>query len=169
MNIFYLSDCPEQSAKDHCDKHVVKMILETAQLLSTAHRVLDGDGYADNMGLYKTTHKNHPSAVWVRSNKQAYDWTYMLLVHLCEEYTRRYHKEHKTSRLIPWLLVAPENIEPESWEQPKVFNPPPQCMPDEYKCLNSVDAYRNYYKGEKAYFAKWNYSQVPQWWTQCTK
>jgi len=164
MNIFYLDKSFAKSAKYHCDKHVVKMILETAQLLSTAHRELDGDEYADSMGLYKATHKNHPSAVWVRSKKESYDWTYMLFVKLCEEYTRRYHKEHKTSRLIPWLLVAPENIEPYDWSSIKDFVPPPQCMPDEYKHKDTVTAYRNYYKGEKAYFAKWNYSQVPQWW-----
>ena len=104
MNIFYLNKSFRQTAKDHCDKHVVKMILETAQLLSTAHRVLDGDEYADRVNLYKATHKNHPSAVWVRSNKEAYDWTYMLLVQLCKEYTKRYNKEHKTARLIPWLV-----------------------------------------------------------------
>jgi len=158
MNIFYLSDCPEQSAKDHCDKHVVKMILETAQLLSTAHRVLDGDEFADSRGLYKCTHKNHPSAVWVRASDANYKWTCQLFYYLNKEYTRRYKKIHKSFMLMQTLAIVPDNISDDD------FVEPPQCMPDEYKCLNSVDAYRNYYKGEKAYFAKWNYSQVPQWW-----
>ena len=166
MNIFYLDKSFRQTAKDHCDKHVVKMILETAQLLSTAHRVLDGDEYADSMGLYKATHKNHPSAVWVRSNKEAYDWTYMLFVQLCEEYTLRYHKEHKTARLIPWLLAAPKSIEPVDWSSIKDFVPPPQCMPDEYKHEDTVTAYRNYYKGAKRSIATWRYSDKPIWWTE---
>ena len=161
MNIFYLNKSFRQTAKDHCDKHVVKMILETAQLLSTAHRVLDGNEYADSMGLYKATHKNHPSAVWVRSNKIAYDWTYMLFVQLCEEYTKRYNKEHKTARLIPFLLNAPKSIDPT-----KEFTPPPQCMPDEYKHEDTVIAYRNYYRGEKSKFAEWRYSETPDWWKE---
>ena len=111
MNIFYLDKSFTKSAEYHCDKHVVKMILETAQLLSTAHRVLDGDAKADIVGLYKCTHKNHPSSVWVRSNQGAYQWTFMLFERLCKEYTRRYDKVHKSARLLPFLLSYPENIE----------------------------------------------------------
>ena len=66
MNIFYLHKDPKTCAEMHCDKHVVKMVLEYAQLLSTAHRVLDGDEWADKAQLYKATHKNHPSAIWAR-------------------------------------------------------------------------------------------------------
>mgnify|MGYP003116755144 FL=1 len=166
MNIFYLNKSFRQTAKDHCDKHVVKMILETAQLLSTAHRILDGNEYADSMGLYKATHKNHPSAIWVRSNKESYDWTYMLFVKLCDEYTKRYNKEHKTAGLIPWLLAAPKNIPPLIWDRQAKFVPPPQCMPDKYKDEDTVTAYRNYYKAEKRHFAKWGYSDKPAWWTE---
>ena len=68
MNIFYLDRNPVVAAQMMCDKHVVKMILESAQILSTAHRVLDGDEHADNVGMYKMTHKNHPSTIWVRAN-----------------------------------------------------------------------------------------------------
>ena len=72
MNIFYLDSDPYVAAKMHCDKHVVKMILESAQMLSTAHRVLDGDEYADERGLYKMAHKNHPSTIWVRTSTDNY-------------------------------------------------------------------------------------------------
>ena len=162
MNIFYLDKSFTKSAEYHCDKHVVKMILETAQLLSTAHRVLDGDAKADIVGLYKCTHKNHPSSVWVRSNQGAYQWTFMLFERLCKEYTRRYDKVHKSARLLPFLLSYPENIEFSAWNAELI--PPPQCMPEEYKHEDTVTAYRNYYMGAKNSFAKWAHSATPDWW-----
>ena len=157
MNIFYLSDCPVDASSFHCDKHVVKMILEYAQLLSTAHHVLDGDDAPE--GIYKCTHKNHPSAVWVRQSKANYLWTLDLLLHLLDEYQYRYKKIHKTSRLLLQLNQVPMNI-PDMG-----FTDPPQCMPDEYKCDDAVQAYRNYYNGDKASFAVWNYSATPTWYT----
>ena len=104
MNIFYLHNNPIKSAKMHCDKHVVKMVIEYAQLLSTAHRMLDGTQYTDassgrriqrwkldnsNMDgvLYKASHINHPSAIWVRENAIQYQYMYDLFVELCDEYT----------------------------------------------------------------------------------
>lgn len=156
MNIFYLSACPVTAASYHCDKHVVKMILEYAQLLSTAHHVLDEDEAPE--GIYKKTHVNHPSAVWVRQSKANYLWTLDLLLHLLEEYQHRYKKVHKTFRLLPKLVQHPMNIPDED------FTDPPQCMPDEYKCDDAVEAYRNYYRGAKAYFASWKNTPTPQWW-----
>lgn len=157
MNIFYLHENPVTAARYHCDKHVVKMILEYAQLLSTAHHILDGDDAPE--GIYKCTHKNHPSAVWVRQSKDNYMWTFDLLNWLLTEYTERYNKIHKTSRLIPELVQPPVNI-PDTG-----FTQPPQCMPDEYKCDDAVEAYRNYYIGDKASFAVWKYSAPPMWYT----
>ena len=87
MNIFYLDKDPKKCAEMHCDKHVVKMILEYAQLLSTAHRVLDGNEWADHVGLYKATHKNHPSAIWARESAGNYFWLNKLFQELCKEYT----------------------------------------------------------------------------------
>lgn len=91
MNIFYLHSDAKECAVMHCDKHVVKMILETAQLLSTAHRLLDGN---DDPILYKATHKNHPSAIWTRKSQKNYLWLTSLLQNLCQEYTYRYGKIH---------------------------------------------------------------------------
>ena len=99
MNIFYLDRDPQIAAQMMCDKHVVKMILESAQMLSTAHRVLDGDEYADKNGLYKKAHVNHPSSEWVRCSYQQYKWLYDHMVALMEEYTYRYGKHHATERL----------------------------------------------------------------------
>lgn len=156
MNIFYLDTDVKKAAQYHCDKHVVKMILETAQLLSTAHR-LSG---SDDDRLYKLTHKNHPSAVWVRSNKNQYLWTYQLFTELSDEYTRRYGKIHLSyTKLKDVLREVPELDD-------AAFTQPPQCMPDEYKVDgDSVLAYRNYYMGGKSEFAQWNHSPTPEWYS----
>ena len=169
MNIFYLSNCPQEAAEAHNDKHCVKMILESAQMLSTAHRELDGN--VPDI-LYKSTHKNHPSTIWARSSKQHYDWLFQLFQWLSFEYTKRYSKKtlikgfggmykvHKSwDKLGQILMTAPKNIEDTGW------NDPPQCMPDHCKDDDVVRAYRNYYIKEKSSFAKWNYSGKPKWMT----
>jgi len=111
MNIFYLDNAPKLCAEMHVDKHCVKMILEYAQLLSTAHRVIDGtlvDGYSKtgrkqkryvlsdsrDTTLYSATHINHPSAIWVRQSEQNYRWLFTLFCELLDEYTHRYGKLH---------------------------------------------------------------------------
>jgi hypothetical protein len=141
MNIFYLSHCPKKAAQHQYNKHVVKMILETAQLLCTAHHEL---GTTIDIP-YKATHKNHPSAIWVRSSAEAYMWAYEHMLALGTEYTRRYNKEHLTIlKCREVLYTLPSNISDDEYAQP------PQCMPDEYKVLNdSVSAYWNYYENEK--------------------
>lgn len=135
MNIFYLDKSPYKAAKLQCDKHVVKMILETAQLLSTAHAELDGESPA-----YKPTHKNHPSAVWVRGSLQHYIWTVVHLKALGSEYERRYGRVHKTIREhLSALKRPPRALQANFWRDP------PQCMPDECKRDDTVLAYQIYY------------------------
>ena len=156
MNIFYLDNHPDDAAEMHCDKHCVKMILEYAQMLSTAHRELDGN--VPDI-LYKSTHKNHPSTIWTRSSKQHYDWLFRLFRMLSAEYTLRYGKIHKTwEKLGKILETSPKNIVENGWIDP------PQCMPDHCKKTDTIDAYRNYYLTEKASFSTWNYSKQPTWW-----
>ena len=139
MNIFYLDHCPNKSAKIMYNKHVVKMILESAQLLCTAHRELGNDNVP-----YVSTHRNHPSALWTRSNGHHYIWVYNHMIALGKEYKRRYNREHLTITTCKKVLGKfPPNIRWIDFEQP------PQCMPDEYKSQCSVDAYWNYYVGEK--------------------
>ena len=141
MNIFYLSHCPKKAAEYQYNKHVVKMILETAQLLCTAHHEL-----GSNVEIpYKATHKNHPSAIWVRQSAENYMWAYEHMLSLGNEYTRRYGKHHLTiSKCRDVLYTLPNNISDENFVQP------PQCMPDQYKVKNdSVSAYWNYYENEK--------------------
>ena len=140
MNIFYLDKCPRKAAQLQYNKHVVKMILESAQMLCTAHHV-----HGDPASVpYRQTHRYHPSTIWVRENSLHYDWLYEHMIALGNEYTKRYGKKHLsiTKCKIP-LANQPENIPHEEFEQP------PQCMPDEYKDECSVKAYWNYYIGEK--------------------
>ena len=162
MNIFFLDRRPDDCAEMHNDKHVVKMILESAQMLSTAHRELDGNNVPDI--LYKSTHKNHPSTIWTRSSKQHYDWLFRLFRMLSAEYSIRYSdhnfKVHKTwDKLGKLLEQAPKNIVDNGWVDP------PQCMPDHCKKPDTIDAYRNYYLTEKASISTWKYSNQPTWWT----
>ena len=162
MNIFYLHPDPLRAAEMHCDKHCVKMILETAQMLCTAHRTLDGDEQADKLGMYKTVHLNHPSTKWVRGSRLQYEWAFHLFKFLCEEYHYRFKKIHKTEAKLREALRTP----PLAITDDSTYTQPPQCMPDQYKVLDdAVQAYRNYYIGEKAYFAKWAYTRTPEWWT----
>jgi hypothetical protein len=183
MNIFYLDKSPVECAKMHNDKHTVKMILEYAQLLSTAHRVLDGVSQLDrstttgrqrtiyilsddrNDLLYSATHINHPSAVWVRKSVKNYMHLVCILVHLCGEYTYRYGKIHKceSSGLVDKLGVPPNNI---SYTEP--FTEPTPAMPDEVKVAgDSISSYRNYYIKNKQHLASWqgkvNSRNVPSW------
>lgn len=156
MNIFYLSQHPGEAAKFHNDKHTIKMILESAQLLSTAHRVLDGE--LAPFGVYKATHINHPCAIWVRSGIPQYSWTANLFTELMKEYTHRYGKHHACEKLAVILHRYPLNIPDATWSDP------PQCMPDDCKVDGDpVKAYRNYYIKHKSGFANWRNRNIPIW------
>jgi hypothetical protein len=147
MNIFYLDRDPKISAQAMTDKHVVKMIVESAQLLSTAHHILDKE-FAMRK-IYKSTHANHPSAVWVRESLHHYRWLFDHFLHLCDEYTIRYKKRHKTDKELSELLsFLPQNIKDNGFTQP------PQAMPPIYHNENSVYAYRQYYLSEKLHTNK---------------
>lgn len=160
MNLFILDYSPKLAAQYHCDKHVVKMILETAQLLSTAHHHF-GSPTASEM--YRATHHNHPCSLWVRETHENYGFAFEMFDHLCQEYTKRYGRKHASERMMSILQYPPEGI-PGTWATPFV-----QCMPDVYKRRDPVDAYRAYYNGEKARFARWNYSPEPEWFAPTLK
>lgn len=177
MNIFYLDKNPKVCAEMHVDKHCVKMILEYAQLLSTAHRVLDGNQstrlsksgrqqkyypLADSRDslLYSATHINHPSAIWCRANLENYLWLHSLLVALCKEYTYRYGKVHKCEQigLVDALSDSPKNIPVGE------FTEPTPAMPDQYKVVgDSIVSYKNYYLGDKTRMFSWKNRQTPSW------
>jgi hypothetical protein len=172
MNIFYLNHDPVICAEMHVDKHCVKMIIEYAQLLSTAHRYLDGKetivlqngrkmkrfilgDYRESI-LYTATHINHPSAIWARQSTENYKWLYSMFVSLLKEYTYRYGKHHKCEFLLDALADAPNNL-PEG-----KFTQPTPAMPDEFKVSgDSIQSYHNYYLGSKSRMFSWKNRNTP--------
>lgn len=145
MNIFVLSLDPVEAACMQCDKHVVKMSLETAQILCTA-----------GQGAYLPTHKNHPCTVWARHSSDNFQWLSKHGLSLCEEYTYRYGKRHKTQDVLI-------HVEPPSMFPAVGLTPFAQAMPEHLRDDNVVAAYRNYYH-TKASFARWTRRAPPTWW-----
>ena len=181
MNIFFVDPDATKAAQSLVDKHVVKMVLESAQLLSTAHRVLDGHMVVAelkhretgkvrkkkvwilpdlrNEVLYACTHMNHPSAVWCRQSVENYNWLVDHLHALGQEYTYRYGKKHKTIEQCFYHLQSPPyNLR--EWE----WTPVPSCMDDKYKISDdSLLNYRNYYRLGKANLHSWKKRAAPAW------
>ena len=180
MNIFYLHDDPELCAQMHNDKHVVKMILEYAQLLSTAHRVIDGVEQqalsksgrkqkvwrlsdAREQHVYKASHINHPSAKWTRHSQANYTWLFSMWVELLREYTYRYDKVHVSQRLVEYLVNTPKNI-----PRDIPYCAPWRAMPDDFKVSRDVpdytiESYRAYYLGAKVKMSRWTNRPMPEW------
>ena len=160
MNIFYLHECPDKAARLQYNKHVVKMILESAQMLCTAHHVYGNAEQKLNVP-YKQAHLNHPSTIWTRRSKSTYMWLYNHMIALGDEYKKRYGKTHLSiTKCKDFLAIPPRHIQGDDWCQP------PQAMPDEYKTECSIQAYWNYYIGEKHVVVNHNkekpYEQRPQ-------
>lgn len=194
MNIFVVDRNPVIAAQMLCDQHVVKMITESVQMMSTCHRVLDGvmTKQPSNSGkrmvpryklnddrdgiLYHAVHFNHPCNIWIRESWYHYNW---LLEHtrvLCQEYRARYKRTHACERIVTFL--ASYGNSPRNWPERgfagqrygysyknMVFV---QAMPDEYKDEDPVVAYRNFYIGSKSRFARWKYRKAPKWYTDAT-
>jgi len=154
LNIFVLDKDFDKCARYHNNRHTVKLILELAQLMSTAHHVL-GSPVASK--LYKPTHVNHPCSKWVRESSANYEWIYNLFLALCKEYSYRYGKEHKTHKLYKDLLAV--NPCPDG-----VLTEFAQAMPDDVKSGDVVTAYRQYYINYKRHLASWKGRGVPGWW-----
>jgi len=178
MNVFYLSAYPDMCAEMHMDSHCSKMIIEYAQLMSTAHRVLDGEEYYGRTKnnrrikrwlhpnpeledtLYKASHINHPSALWVRKSKKNYRWLYELWTELNKEFMYRYNKDvpHESFRKLKWELFSP----PENMKENEFTEPTP-AMPNDVKNESSIIAYRDYYILYKQHLAKWTKRDKPHW------
>jgi hypothetical protein len=129
------------------------MILESAQLLCSAHHVTN-----PKLDIpYKLSHKNHPCSIWVRESLSNYLYLCELGLELCKEYTYRYGKRHKSQDVIEWCVTNFVNI------CDKGFTEPPKAMPDEYKVKDVIQSYRNYYIGAKKDFVSWKNRDVPYW------
>jgi hypothetical protein len=162
MNIFVLDEDPKQAARYHCDKHVVKMIVELYQQLGSA--VIRSGATPELMPLtskntpLKGGYHNHPCTRWCGDSRINYMWASTHALELCKEYTRRYNKIHSCEAGIRHLtdmqhMVAGEGLTPFAL-----------AMPDEYKTNDAVESYRNYYLGAKKTFAKWKSGNLPYWW-----
>lgn len=176
MNIFYIDSDPIQAAQWMVDRHVVKMILESAQLLSTAHRLLDGKEFvgkspsgrnikrwelydAREPVLYSATHVNHPSAIWCRSSIENYNWLVEHMFALMKEYTHRYDKKHKCEGDLSYMLQSPpKNLQEYDWTTM------PSCMDEKYIISDDpIINYRNYYKVGKSDLHSWKKREKPEW------
>lgn len=186
MNIFTLDNDPITAAQSHCDKHVVKMIVEAAQMLSMAHRMLDGfqateartlksgkvktvklwkhiEADLDKV-LYQATHANHPSNVWTRQTRENYKWHYQLFCALCDEYTYRYGKVHATDiKLRSILGQFPSKLQDGPLTAfPLAMKSNPECM----DANDPVGSYRKFYQTKQVRFKmRWTKREVPVWFT----
>jgi len=180
MNIFVLDRDPVIAAQSQCDKHVVKMIVESAQMLSTAHRIIDGKittrpsksgkqmvryyqlGDQREDLLYKAVHHNHPCTIWTTENSANYRWHYRHFIALCDEYTYRYNKVHRSrDRLAEALRALPVNI-PESCQ----MTPFRLAMGDSPESVQSdpVNAYQHFYQTKQSRFKMvWSKRPTPSW------
>lgn len=181
MNIFVLDKDPVKAAQLQCDKHVVKMIVESAQMLSTAHRMIDGtmtiekstktgrnikrwvlNDDRENV-MYKAVHMNHPCTVWTRQSAANYQWHYTHFLALCDEYTHRYNKVHATDKLLRDTLVKlPYNISHQHGltRFALAMNAQPQCIHIE----DPVRSYREFYQTKKERFSMaWTKRSTPEW------
>ena len=152
MNIFILDNGIEKCAQYHCDQHVVKMILESAQMLCTA---LNKKGFTTP---YKSTHIKHPCVLWVEESYDNFIWLKNLAFELNVEYRFRFEKDsdHKSISILKEI----SNLEYNN----RGLTEFAQAMPDEYKISgDAVTAYRQFYIGEKLKFARWTKRSAPEW------
>jgi hypothetical protein len=178
MNIFILDNDPVKAAQMQCDKHVVKMIVESGQMLSTVHRMLDGtmerrpsksgsmlqywklDDEREEL-LYKACHFNHPSTVWTRESMHNYRWHYVHFMALCKEYTYRYGKVHSTEKYLADALARiPDNIPVKKMTPFKLAMAAfPECITED-----PIESYRNFYETKQERFKMvWTKRQQPEW------
>jgi hypothetical protein len=181
MNRFIIEETPKACAQSLCDSHVVKMVLEEAQMLCTVHRLLDGkqtqrlsksgsrlkswvfeDGRETR--FYKGCHYGHPCTVWAKETKGNYSFAYELFREMSKEYTYRYDKRHKSfDKLWKYLSNAPNNIDPsmEVTPFPLAMGAEPDCIdPD-----NPIQSYRDFYHTKVDRFdMKWTRRKEPEWW-----
>ncbi len=168
MNIFILDTSPSNAVKMLCDKHIVKMPLETAQLLCGVFWVFLKSSSLTQANIsipYKMTHHNHPCSVWVRESQGNFNWLIEYGIVLCKEYSYRYNKIHKSEEVIHWCDANKSMLKFTLYEQTRFV----QTMPEQYRSGDPVEAYRQYYINEKYHFAKWEKGRKePLWFKKST-
>lgn len=152
VNIFVLSEDPIEAARMMCDKHVIKMILESGQMLCAAH--------PEGIAPWKRSHYSHPCTVWTRTSRSNYEWLAAHALTLCEEYTKRYGRRHGAEDVILWCAENIPNNIPEGCLTPFVV----AIKDRKYHRSTTVESYRAYYLGDKVRFARWKHCPPPDWW-----
>jgi hypothetical protein len=175
MNLFFLNPDPKKCAEEHCDKHVVKMILELVQMLYTCHNFY-GSKVPENG--YRSFNPKHPTNLWIQDSLNNYIYAANVCKYLCIEYTHRYNKIHKCQEHLDWLIQNYPNITGKSVYTPDTYissnpvlesmgmTPVPLAMYDDVKVPDTIVAYRNYYNVYKKRFAKWTNREVPYWFSK---
>lgn len=182
MNLFILDTCPVKAAQLQCDKHVPKMIVESGQMLSTAHRMLDGimekrpsksgktmvkywrmENQYYETTLYSAVHTHHPCTVWTMESSENYKWHYEHFLALCDEYTYRYDKTHKTDRILRDILsIMPVNMPQKN--QLTEFKLAMKANPECIALGDPVKAYQAFYQTKQTRFNMvWTRRDVPDW------
>ena len=162
MNIFYLDEDPSVAAQSLGDKHVVKMLLESVQLLSGVYYI-EGSTKLPPKTIkgepYKKTHFNHPCAIWARSDMQHWIWLLGHAANLYNEYKHRWpDRDHACVGAISYMTGNPP-----TWLYNTGFSEPPKCMPEEFKGLDTILSYRQYYSEAKKHLHKWTRRTPPSW------
>jgi hypothetical protein len=175
MNLFFLDIDPKKCAEYHCDKHVVKMILELVQMMYTAHNTLKTENLP--IDSYRSFNPKHPTCVWIMSCEENYRYANEVATHLCEEYTFRYDKIHKCEKHVKWLSInIPLFKGPFEYRPGTVLSynaklqalnctPVPLAMYDDVKYPDTFKSYRMYYIVHKRRFARWTKRYEPWWYT----
>ena len=154
MNIFYINTDPVVAARELADDHIRKMQIESAQMCSTAHWA------TGSSAPYKKAHLNHPSTKWARESIQHYRWLVRHGLEICDEFEKRYNKVHATKAVLQWLEQNEPNL-PDNG-----FVSPPQCMPDEFRKEDTIEAYKNFYINDKVKVKQLSWNKLnnkPEW------
>jgi hypothetical protein len=154
MNIFYINENPTVAAHELADAHIRKMQIESAQMCCTAH------WETGSTAPYKRAHKNHPSTIWVRQSIHHYRWLITHGLEICNEFTKRYGKRHKTQDILEWCKNNEPNIPDNK------FMPPPKCMPLEFQTEDTIESYKRFYIEDKIKIKKLNWNKLnnkPKW------
>ena len=162
MNIFAIEQTPSgdidwvKSAQSQDNYRVVKMILESVQMLCTAIN----DQHGEQVTPYRNAHLNHPSTKWVRESSANFERLVEHTLAMLDEYTERFGKIHKCAGVLEKVLDLYD---------PNRFNchidtPLPLCMPDEFKGDSIVESYRKFYASKPR--MRYPTEKIPVWFHQ---
>lgn len=170
MNIFVLDECPITAARMMCDKHIPKMVVETAQMMASALRRHDAPDEVMPLTQrgtpYKGGYHHHPCTKWAGDTQLNFLWLMHHGFALCQEYVNRFHRYHACQMPI-YEMGELYNIVPAGTLTPfaRAFNAEKYPFLYDEEQYTAVEAYRTYYQLDKARFAEWRKgTPAPSWW-----